>query len=124
MNTRTSAVLAIVAAVLLAQGPTAFTQTPGTTPTYVITDLGTLGGTESLASAINESGQVAGWAMRSDLALHAFFYDGAMHDLGTIGGNQSAAWGVNRVGTVAGTSLSVLGNTKAFVYSDGVRRSL
>jgi len=124
MNTRTSAILTIVVAVLLAHGPSASTQTSSTVAHYVITDLGTLGGTESLASAINESGQVAGWAMRSDLALHAFFYDGAMHDLGTIGGTESAAWGVNRVGTVVGQSLSVLGNTKAFVYSDGVRRSL
>ena len=51
MNTRTSAILTIVAAVLLAHGPSASTQTPGTIAHYVITDLGTLGGTESLASA-------------------------------------------------------------------------
>jgi len=123
MASRVSAILFIIGLVIVSQARPVSTQT-GTPAAYVITDLGTLGGTESLAAAINESGQVAGWAQRSDLALHAFFYDGAMHDLGTIGGKESAGWGVNRVGTVAGQSLTAIGNLKAVIYSGGVRRSL
>ena len=123
MASRVSAILFIIGMVIVSQARPVSTQT-GTPAAYVITDLGTLGGTESLAAAINESGQVAGWAQRSDLALHAFFYDGAMHDLGTIGGKESAGWGVNRVGTVAGQSLTAIGNLKAVIYSGGVRRSL
>src|SRR3954447_2128182 len=99
-------------------------QTSGTDGAYVIIDLGTLGGNESAATAINESGQVAGWARRSDGAQHAFLFDTTMSDLGTIGGASSAAWGVNRDGTVVGQSLTAISNTKGFIYSRGVRRSL
>ena len=47
-------------------------------------DLGTLGGTNSSAFAINDSGQVVGQASTSDGAQHAFLYQNEkMIDLGT-----------------------------------------
>ena len=113
-----------VGAIMLTLGSPVSTQSGGTDAPYFIADVGTFGGTESAATAINESSQLAGWARRGDGAQHAFFFDTTLHDLGTIGGPSSAASGVNRVGTVVGQSLSAILNTKGFIYQNGVRRSL
>jgi probable HAF family extracellular repeat protein len=74
--------------------------------TYSIVDLGTLGGSGSLAYGINASGQVVGWSYTAgNAARHAFLYDGTtMHDLGTLGGSDSLAYGINASGQVVGTS--------------------
>src|ERR1039458_9086707 len=66
-----------------------------------ITDLGTLGGTQSWASGINASGQVVGSAqIAGDATWHAFLYSGGiMTDLGTLGG-YTAAIGINASGQV------------------------
>jgi probable HAF family extracellular repeat protein len=122
MTSRRSAVVVLIALLSLLYGPPVSTQSTGTT--YFVTDLGTLGGAESGATAINIFGNVAGWALRSDGAEHAFFFDNTLHDLGTIGGPSSAAWGVNRFGTVVGQSTTVLSHLKAVIWSGGGRRSL
>ena len=54
-------------------------------------DLGTLGGTDSDGTAINDAGQVTGTStLTGDFTTqtqHAFLWDGAtMRDLGTLGG--------------------------------------
>jgi probable HAF family extracellular repeat protein len=75
-------------------------------------DLGTLGGPESRAVAINERGQVVGRAetKAKDEAghpiSHAFLWeDGKMRDLGTLpGGLESFAYGINERGQIVGTS--------------------
>src|SRR5437016_12602987 len=61
--------------------------------TYTITDLGTLGGSFSVALGVNSRGQVIGNSFTTgDQALHAFIYsDGRMRDLGTLGGSSSSA---------------------------------
>src|SRR5262245_62230329 len=76
------------------------------TPCYSITDLGTLGGTSSQAFALNNVGQVVGYAQTArDEAAHAFVYDnGTMIDLGTLGGPSSAAVAINDSGLVAGSA--------------------
>src|SRR5215207_10175943 len=54
-------------------------------------DLGTLGGTNSYAYGINDSGQVVGYSDTANSGPHAFLYDSTngMKDLGTLGGTNS-----------------------------------
>lgn len=69
-------------------------------------DLGTLGGSYSWASAINDSGQVVGWAYDALEIQHAFLWNsGAMTDLATLPGDTgSTATAINSGGSVAGYS--------------------
>ena len=89
--------LALIAAGLLAQ--------PALAQRSTTDALGTLGGTSSYASGINDSGQVAGYARTSGGAHHAFLYSGGtMQDLGALGGTYSYANGINASGQVAGSA--------------------
>jgi len=74
-------------------------------------DLGTLGGPDSEAVAINERGQVVGWAdtratdKDGDPIPHAFLsQNGKMRDLGTLGGPSSRATTINERGQVIGSA--------------------
>jgi len=72
---------------------------------YTVTDLGTLGGTFSLAGGINNRGDIEGFStLPGDTAVHAFLWqNGTMTDLGTLGGpNSAASWRLNERGEVAG----------------------
>jgi len=77
---------------------------------YVITDLGTLGGTSSEAVGVNNRGWMAGSSrLAGDTVLHAALWEGAVQvDLGTLGGPNSvapeAAPQPNERGDVAGAS--------------------
>ncbi len=73
--------------------------------TYTVIDLGTLGGTSSGATDINNRGDVVGWAATSSGAVHAFVYrDGKMIDIGTLGGRSSKATGISDNRAVVGLS--------------------
>lgn len=60
---------------------------------YIVKDLGTLGGTSSIAFGINNAGRVGGGAsLEPNGPLHAFlWYGGHMTDLSTLGGPNSEA---------------------------------
>lgn len=91
-------------------------------------DLGTLGGPNSMASGISDSGRVVGQAETATLlpscgcfAAHAFLWsDDAMSDLGTLGGNFSNALAINgRHQIVGGSSLTGDASTHAFIWEHG-----
>ena len=89
-----------------------------------ITDLGTLGGNESFAEAVNDRGQVTGLALNAIPDPFSFYYvflygfsngtqtrgflwdNGVMQDLGTLGGPDTFPNLVNQRGQVAGFSYT------------------
>lgn len=86
----------------------------------VMTDLGTLGGTSSLAYGISPSGQVTGWAQTGAGDTHAFtWYRGTMTDLGTLGGTKSVGRDINKQGQIVGWSTTSSGYERAFLWYRG-----
>lgn len=80
-----------------------------------VLDLGTLGGSGSSATGLNNRGQIIGSSLVSgDAATHAFLYThGHMLDLATVG--IASANAINNRGQIVGTSIS----GHAILYSDG-----
>jgi probable HAF family extracellular repeat protein len=70
----------------------------------LVTDLGTLGGTETLAFAINDNRRITGVSsLNAGLNQHAFFWEnGVMVDLGLPEGSQPT--GINNLGTISGSA--------------------
>jgi probable HAF family extracellular repeat protein len=93
-----------------------------------------LGGDYSIAFAINDAGQYAGYSRTVGGTFRAYFFDGTNAiDLGTLPGHaHSNAVGVNNAGTVIGFAFNGTGETtiyphffpdpqqRAFVWRDGV----
>lgn len=88
-------------------------------------DLGTLGGSNSQATGISNTGIICGDSqIKARRAWRAFSYqEGAMKDLGTLGGDESHAKDVNDLGQVTGWSL-VGSRPRAFLYTGGAMQPL
>ncbi|HWA84179.1 MAG TPA: PEP-CTERM sorting domain-containing protein [Fimbriimonadaceae bacterium] len=88
----------------------------------VLTDLGSFGGHDTVASAINDAGQIVGITETAQQAQRAFLYEaGVMHDLGTLGGGNSGARAINSQGMVTGFAWTGgEPSDLAFRYSNGV----
>lgn len=71
-------------------------------------DLGTLGGPNGAARAINQQGQIVGTSstpLGAGLTTHAaLWHRGTITDLGTLGGSYSAAHAINNAGQIVGLS--------------------
>jgi probable HAF family extracellular repeat protein len=81
---------------------------PDPLPHYIVTDLGTLGGTFSIAFGVNRAARVGGGATLSNGNEHPFLWskERGMQDLGTLGGPNGNAGGPN-----GGGALAVLSET-------------
>jgi probable HAF family extracellular repeat protein len=92
---------------------------------YTIKNLGTLGGINSRAFAINNMGETVGWSEIRSGQRHAFLYRaGVMHDLGALAGGRSEASAVNDAGTVVGRSTLLSGDLRAVRWQDGMKKNL
>ena len=84
---------------------------------YTVTDLGTLGGSESEALAINDNGAVVGQSQTASGDKHAFLYSSGIKDLGVLSGDiESIATAINDNGQVVGSSDSST-HDHAFFYN-------
>lgn len=73
--------------------------------TYTVTNIGTLGGNDSVALSINDLGEVVGYSKTADGEVHAFrYFRDAMFDLSTLGGKESFAYLITNSGILLGDS--------------------
>ena len=88
----------------------------------VLTNLGTLGGSNSQGFWINDKGQIAGFAqngmfdpLRGIQLVHAVLWndEGAITDLGTFGGYESLSQAVNKRGQVVGLAANTIPDPNA-----------
>lgn len=87
---------------------------------YTITDLGTLGGAESEAHALNNFGQVVGVSDTAGPVRRGFLWSGGtLTAIGTLGGPNSEAFDVNDAGQIVGES-----DGSGFLLSGGVMTSV
>ncbi|MDO9236371.1 MAG: PEP-CTERM sorting domain-containing protein [Aquabacterium sp.] len=85
-----------------------------------VTELSTLGGTDGVASAINDAGQVVGGSSTADGSFHATLWQGTTAvDLGLANNAYSAAYGINNTGTVVGEYRANDGAYHGAIWSAG-----
>jgi probable HAF family extracellular repeat protein len=94
----------------------------GNSGTFPILNLGTMPGyISTLPSAINNAGDIAGYAYNQSAESRAFVYrNGSFVDLGLIpGGTESGASAINDAGTVVGWSYQATGEQLAARFGNG-----
>jgi uncharacterized membrane protein len=104
MNTSALFLVCTASALLLARGVAA--QSP---PRYTVTDLGSLGGEESAATALNNRGQIVGGADTAargkgpEYVTYVFLWEkGKMRRLPALNGSHAYATAINDAGQMAG----------------------
>jgi probable HAF family extracellular repeat protein len=86
---------------------------------YEVTDLGSLGG-HTVGFALNDRGDVSGYAEFADGRFRGFLYTGGEFiNLGTLGGDSSIALAINNSGDVVGQAETTLGELHAFLKPRG-----
>ncbi len=98
---------------------------------FNLIDLGTLGGTSSTGSDINDSAQVTGSSRIADgSALHSYLYDnGNMQDIGTLDDMDSYGTGINSNSQITGYSevnsaTAGVFFLRAFLYHNGIMQNI
>lgn len=92
---------------------------------FSITDLGSLGGTQTVAQAINNRGQAVGLSRTpSGQSRAVLFENGQVLDLGTLGGAFSRALALNNNGVIVGAAENSNGVVVPFRYATGQMASL
>jgi len=88
---------------------------------YDVTDLGSLGGPDAQAYAINGNGQIAGYSVTSAPASknHAFLsFDGTMTDIDDLDSPESIAYGINTAGSIVGYAyFGAQPSKRGFIWS-------
>jgi len=83
-------------------------------------NLGTLGGHESMAMAVNNTDQIIGWSQNAQGLERATLFDptgdGNNIDLGTLGGRHSTALSINNSGQIVGWSDDKQHSTHATLF--------
>lgn len=84
--------------------------------TYTVTNIGTLGGNDSVALSINDYGEIVGYSKNADGEVHAFrYFREAIFDLSTLGGKESYAYVVTNSGILLGDSKTPDGILRPFI---------
>jgi probable HAF family extracellular repeat protein len=122
-------VVGAIALLGLGTRPAETQETSAQSLSYKVQDLGTLGGSYSAPSSINNTDKVVGTSNldpEGTAGFHAFLYsDGKMTDLGTLGGTNSEAFGINDADKVVGYAYtSGDAGLHPFLYSGGVMQDL
>jgi probable HAF family extracellular repeat protein len=103
---------------------------PAAAQTVTVSALPGLGGSQSVAIAINDAGQAVGYSyLPGDLAAHATSWvNGVATDLGSLCAgcdyDQSIAYGINNAGVIVGVSTTPSGQQTAVIWQGGVISAL
>ena len=82
-----------------------------------LADIGTLGGTYSEGTSINNPGEIAGISTVTNGATHLFLYtQGHMHDLGTAAGQTFASAALNDRGEILASTVGSGGVGASYLY--------
>ena len=76
------------------------------------------------ATAINRSGQVAGYAFIDNDIRSFLWQNGTTRFIGSLGGGSTFAHAINDAGDVAGESNTAGGKRRAFLWQNGTMRNL
>jgi len=97
----------------------------GTAPSPDMIDLGTLGGSRSYATGVNDRHEVVGFSETANGVLHAFVWrHGRLIDLGTPEEQTSTATAINNRGVIAGEVRADMNSMVPVLWRHGGRTDL